>query len=205
MSNIMYRIGRVYLHHGEPNDALKWFQLGQIAAQDSGSELAVAVLCGNEAWAYAMMGDDVQAKKLLGRSRDELARANMNEAPDWARFYNDTDMYAMIGTVHNELAAFDPRHAAVAIPAFGQALARYDDLMGRSAAFTLTMLATSHMRQGDVDHGVQVGRKALMAASAVKSQRVTDRLKPLEIEAARRSTNPDSRELSYLIRKQRSV
>jgi tetratricopeptide (TPR) repeat protein len=205
MSNIMYRIGRVYLHHGDANDALKWFQLGQIAAQDSGSELAVAVLCGNEAWAYAMMGDDVQAKKLLGRSRDELARANPNETPDWARFYDDTDMYAMIGTVHNELAAHDPRHAAVAIPAFSQALARYDDSMGRSQAFTLTMLATSYLRQGDVDHGLQVGRRALLAASTVKSKRVTDRLKPLEIEASRRSTNPDSRDLAHLIRQQRSV
>lgn len=205
LSNIMYRIGRVYLHHGEANDALKWFQLGQIAAQDSGSELAVAVLCGNEAWAYSMMGDDVPAKKLLGRSRDELARADINEAPDWARFYNDTDMYAMIGTVHNELAAYDPRHAAVAIPAFGQALARYDHFMGRSQAFSLTMLATSHLRQGDVDHGIQIGRKALVAASAVKSKRVTDRLKPLEIEAARRSTHPDSRELSHQINQLRSL
>jgi hypothetical protein len=81
------------------------------------------VLCSNEVWAYAMMGDDVQAKKLLGRSRDELAKANLAEAPDWARFYNDTDMYVMTGTVHNELSALDPRHAAIAIPAFGPALA----------------------------------------------------------------------------------
>ena len=205
MSNIMYRIGRVCLHHGLANDALKWFQLGQIAAQDSGAELAVAVLCGNEAWAYAMMGDDVQAMKLLGRSRDELSKANLAEAPDWARFYNDTDMYAMIGTVHNELSAFDPRHTAIAIPAFGQALARYDDSMARSQAFTLTMLATSHLRQGDVEHGVLVGRKALMLASGVKSKRVTDRLQPLQIEAARRSSSSDSRELSHLIRQHRSV
>ena len=204
LSNIMYRIGRVYLHRGAANDALKWFQLGQIAAQDSGSELAVAVLCGNEAWAYAMLGDDVQAKKMLGRSRDELVRANLAEAPDWARFYNETDMYAMTGTVHNELAAFDPRHATTAISAFGQALNRYDDAMSRSQAFTLTMLATSHLRQGDVDHGVHVGRKALAMASAVKSQRVTDRMKPLEIEAARRSYNSDSRDLSNLIRQHRS-
>ncbi|MGH3786383.1 MAG: helix-turn-helix domain-containing protein [Pseudonocardiaceae bacterium] len=204
LSNIMYRIGRVYLHRGAANDALKWFQLGQIAAQDSGSELAVAVLCGNEAWAYAMLGDDVQAKKMLGRSRDELARANLAEAPDWARFYNETDMYAMTGTVHNELAVFDPRHATAAISAFGQALNRYDDAMSRSQAFSLTMLATSHLRQGDVDHGVHVGRKALRMATAVKSQRVTDRLKPLEIEAARRSYNSDSRDLSHLIRQHRT-
>lgn len=205
MSNIMYRLGRVYLHHGAANAALRWFQQGQIAAQDSGSELAVAVLCGNEAWAYAMMGDDVPAKKLLSRSRDELAKANLAEAPDWARFYNDTDMYAMIGTVHNELSAFDPRHAAIAIPAFGQALARYDDSMARSQAFTLTMLATSHLRQGDVEHGVLAGRKALILASAVKSKRVTDRLQPLQTETARRSSSSDSRELSHLIRQHRSL
>jgi hypothetical protein len=67
------------------------------------------------------------------------------------------------------------------------------------------MLATSYLRQGDVDHGLQVGRRALLAASTVKSKRVTDRLKPLEIEASRRSTNPDSRDLAHLIRQQRSV
>jgi hypothetical protein len=163
------------------------------------------VLCGNEAWAYAMMGEGEQAKKLLGRSRDELARANLKEAPDWARFYNDTDMYAMIGAVHYELAVSDPRHAAIAIPAFCQAIALYDNLMGRSQAFSLTMLATSHLRQGDVDHGVQVGLKALHAASAVKSKRVADRLRPLEVEAGRRFANSDSRELSHLINQHRSI
>jgi hypothetical protein len=205
MSNIMYRIGRIYLHHRAPNDALKWFQLGQIAAQDSGSELAVAVLCGSEAWAYAMMGDNVLAEKLLDRSRDELMRANQDEAPDWARFYDDTEMYAITGTVHNELAGFDPRHADTAIPASSQALARFDYLMGRSRAFNLATLATSYLRQGDVDHGIQVGQKALMAATVVKSTRVTDRLEPLQIEAARRSNNPDARELSHLIRQHRSA
>jgi hypothetical protein len=152
-----------------------------------------------------MMGDDAQATRLLGRSRDELARANLAEAPDWARFYNETDMYAMVGTVHNELSAFDPRHAALAIPAFDQALARYDDSMARSQAFTLTMLATSHLRQGDVEYGVLVGRKALILASAVSSRRVTDRLQQLQIETARRSNSADSRELSDLIRQHRSV
>jgi hypothetical protein len=204
MSYIMYRIGRIYLHNREADEALKWFQLGQLAAQDSGSELAVSVLCSNEAWAYAMMNNDVQAKKLLLRSRDELARSNQKEAPDWAQIDQITEMHAMIGTVHYELAAFDSRHTAVAIPALGEALARYDQSMSRSQAFNLTMLATSHLRQGDVAHGIQLGQQALTVASAVKSQRIIDRLKPLEIEAARRS-NPDSRELCHLIQKHRIV
>ncbi|MGH3933826.1 MAG: helix-turn-helix domain-containing protein [Pseudonocardiaceae bacterium] len=205
MSNIMYRIGRVYLHYEAPNDALKWFQLGQIAAQDSGSELAVSVLCGNEAWAYAMMGDDVQARKLLGRSRDELARADLSEAPDWARFYNETDMNAMIGTVHTVLSAIDVKHAVIAIPAINQSLARYDESMSRSRTFMLTALATNHLRQGDVDQGVRIGRDALSLATGLKSKRIADRLKPLEIEAGRRTNNSDSRQLSALIQQYRSV
>ncbi|MGH3870876.1 MAG: helix-turn-helix domain-containing protein [Pseudonocardiaceae bacterium] len=205
MSNIMYRIGRVYLHHDAPNDALKWFQLGQIAAQDSGSELAVAVLCGNEAWAYAMLGDDVQAKKLLGRSRDELARADPNDIPDWARFYNKTDMNAMIGTVHTVLSAIDVKNTAIAIPALNQSLSEYDESMSRSRAFTLTALATNHLRQGDVDLGVRIGRDALGLATVLKSKRVTDRLRPLENEAAQRSNNSDARHLSHVIQQLRGV
>ena len=203
-SNVMYRIGRVFLHHGAPNDALKWFQRGQVAAQAAGSELAVAVLCSNEAWAYAMMGDDAQATKLLGRSRDELARANLTEAPDWARFYNETDLYAMTGTVHTELSAFNVRYAAIAIPAFDQALLRYDDSMGRSRALTLTMLATNHLRHGNVDQGVQIGHQALALATGLRSQRVTDRLQPLELVAGK-SSHSDSRELAHRIRQHRSA
>ncbi|MGH3912988.1 MAG: helix-turn-helix domain-containing protein [Pseudonocardiaceae bacterium] len=203
LSNIMYRIGRIYLHMRAPNDALKWFQLGQIAAQNSGSELAVAVLCGNEAWAYAMMNNPEQARKLLDRSRAELARANLDEAPGWAKFYNQTDMHAMTGTIYTELSAVDATHADLAIPALLEALTGYTDSMGRSRAFTLTALATNHLRQGDVDQGVRIGREALLLARGVQSTRVTDRLEPLEITAGLRSVNPDARDLSHLIREYR--
>ena len=204
MSNIMYRIGRVFLHYGAPHEALTWFQLGQRPAQDSGSELAVAVLCGNEAWAYAMMGNGEQASKLLGRSQDELARADLSEAPDWARFYNETDMNAMIGTVHTVLSAIDVKHTAIAIPVLSQSLAHYDESMSRSRAFMLTALATNHLRLGDVDHGVRIGRDALSLATGLQSKRVTDRLSPLELAAAE-SNNSDSRQLAYLIRQHRSL
>jgi hypothetical protein len=113
-------------------------------------------------------------------------------------------MYAMIGTVHTELSAFEVRYVAIAIPAFDQALMRYDDSMARSKAFTLTMLATNHLRQGDIDHGVQVGHKALELVTGLMSQRVTDRLRPLELVAGK-SSRSDCRELCHRIRQHRSV
>lgn len=196
VANVLYRMGRVYLHQEAPNDALKLFQLGQIAAQESGSELAVAVLCANEAWAYAMMGNAEQAIKLLGRTKDEFERADLANAESWVRFFNETDVYAMIGTVHTALAQqADVSHTKYAIPALAKATDAYGDDMARSKTFSLSMLATNHLLEGDIDHGAKVGGKALDCAEGLKSKRVEQRMRPLKEEAQRRSNNPDARDL----------
>ncbi|HEV8560033.1 MAG TPA: helix-turn-helix transcriptional regulator [Actinophytocola sp.] len=197
VANILYRMGRVYLHKEAPDDALKMFQLGQIAAQESGSELAVAVICANQAWAYAMMGHEEQTMKLIGRTRDEWARANMAEAEDWVRFFNETDVYAMIGTVHTVLAHNGfPKHTQYAIPALTRAIESYGEEMARSKAFNLSALATNHLLDGDIDHGVKIGNGAVDLAEHLKSNRVKDRLKPLKDEADKRRNNTSARELS---------
>ncbi|MGH3772518.1 MAG: transcriptional regulator [Pseudonocardiaceae bacterium] len=206
MARIMYCIGRIYLHDRDANEALKWFQLGQLAAQRAGSERAVALLCANEAWAYSILRDGEMAQKLLERSESELARAELhNEMPNWAYDYDNREMFAMIGTVHAELADGEPRHAAIAIPALHESLASYDDSTARSRTFNLTTLATSYLRDGEINLGIQMGRKAVMAVPEMKSTRVLDRLKPLELELARLPNSSDSRDLRHLIRTYRSV
>ncbi len=200
VANILYRMGRVYLHKESPDDALKMFQLGQIAAQESGSELAVAVICANQAWAYALMGHKEQTMKLINRTRDEFSRADVSKAEDWVKFFNETDVYAMIGTVHTVLAqTSDPSHTKFAIPALTKAIEAYGDDYLRSKAFNLSALATNHMLEGDVDHGARVGRAAVELAETLKSTRVKDRLKPLLAEASKRRNNADARDLAEQI------
>jgi len=196
VANVLYRMGRVYLHQDAPNDALKLFQLGQIAAQESGSELAVSVLCANEAWAYAMMGNEEQAVKLLGRSKDEFERANLAEAESWVKFFTETDVYAMVGTVHTVLAQKNAEHTKYAIPALTRAVESYDDEMARSKTFMLSALATNPLLDGDLDHGSKVGGKAIDCAEGIKSERVKDRMRPLQEEAERRRNNADARDLA---------
>src|SRR6266540_2726280 len=189
-----FDMGRVYLHKEAPDDALKMFQLGQIAAQESGSELAVAVICANQAWAYAMMGHEEQTMKLIGRTRDEFQRANLGEAEDWVRFFNETDVYAMIGTVHTVLAHNGfPKHTQYAIPALTRAIEAYGDEMARSKAFNLSALATNHLLDGDIDHGVKIGNSAVDLAEHLKSNRVRDRMRPLKDEADKRRNNSQAR------------
>lgn len=197
VANILYRMGRIYLHYGKSNDALKLFQLGQIAAQESGSELAVAVLCANEAWAYAQMDSPLQAQKLLGRMRDEYERADTANAESWVRFFDDTDVYAMTGTVHTELAGHGHvKHTQYAIPALSRAIEKYGDEMARSRSFNLSALAQNHLIEGDIDHGARIGQSAIEAAEHIKSERVKDRMRPMQREAEKRANIPDARDLS---------
>jgi hypothetical protein len=200
VANIRYRMGRVHLHHNAPDKALMEFQVGQVAAQACGSGLAVAIVCANQAWAYAKMGLDDEALALLGRSRDEFARADLTKAPAWAKFFTETDMFAMVGTVYTELAlAVDPVYTRSAIPALSTVVNGYGPDMTRSRSFNLISLATNHLLDGDVDQAATVGAQAVAVCESVKTTRTKDRLRPLQREADKRRNNADSRALSTRI------
>ncbi len=200
VANIRYRMGRVHLHHNSPDKALMEFQLGQIAAQACGSALAVAILCANQAWAYAKMGHEDEAHALLGRSSDEFARADLAEAPAWAAFFTETDMSAMVGTVYTELAVtVDPTYTRSAIPPLSTAINGYGPDMTRSRSFNLISLATNHLLDDDVDHAATVGAQAVAVCESVRTTRTKDRLLPLKREADKRRNNADARALSKRI------
>ncbi len=122
-------MGRVYLHKEAPDDALKMFQLGVIAAQEAGSPLAVAVICANQAWAYAMMGREGQARTLIDRARDEFSRSNPEEAADWVAFFNEND--DVYGFLTRQV---DPQHAKYGIPALHRVISSYNDDTGATTS-----------------------------------------------------------------------
>jgi hypothetical protein len=108
----------------------------------------------------------------------------------------------MVGTVHSVLALqVDKKHTKFAIPALNKAIAAYGDDMARSKAFNLSMLATNHMLEGDVDHGARIGRHAVDLAGTISSVRTKSRMQPLKDEADRRRNNSDARDLSDRIAK----
>ncbi len=174
-TNIVYRRGRVHLHHGAPGDALAYFQRGAMAP------LASSIMHSNEAWAYARQARSEEALRALGKARDSFARADRTHVPDWARFHDETDLTAMIGTVYAELG--DTRHA---IPALSSAIEAFGPAMARSWTFCLISLASCHLLDGDTDEARNVGMQAVSAAEGLRSERVWDRLRPLVNAAATR-------------------
>nr|WP_042192122.1 hypothetical protein [Kibdelosporangium sp. MJ126-NF4]CEL20503.1 Putative regulatory protein [Kibdelosporangium sp. MJ126-NF4]CTQ97727.1 Putative regulatory protein [Kibdelosporangium sp. MJ126-NF4] len=186
IANIRYRMGRVHLHHNAAGRALVEFDRGRADALASHCTLAAAILSANQAWAYAKLGRAEEAIEALAATRTEFDAADHTDVPSWAAFFTETDMVAMIGSVHTDLARFvDRRHAKRAVSALEAAIGSYGDGMARSRAFCLISLAVNRLLLHDVDTAVDVGREALRHSRAVKSTRLRDRLAPLENEARR--------------------
>lgn len=200
IADIFYRLGRMQLHQDNPVEALDYFQAGMHATDAAGHELAASILSMNQAWAHAVMGAEDQACDLIDRSRAQFATAPESDRPSWSSFFTRTDMLAMTGTVHSELAhRVDPEHARIAIPMLTEAVDDYGDDMARSRTFSLILLAMSHLVDGNVDHGVDVGFRALAAAENLTSVRVRDRMRPLKADAERHDTHSGARELAARI------
>jgi hypothetical protein len=200
VANISYRRGRIHLHHGAPDKALTDFELGQHAAQAAGSPLAAALLHANQAWASAKLGRAEDTHTHLAHSMTDLARSDPATAPTWAAFFDTTEISAISGVIHTELAhTVDPAHTRHAIPALTTATDRYRPGMTRSRSLALIALATSHLLQHDLDHAATVGAEAVRLATTVRSTRVQDRLLPLKHLADRHPDNTHARELSEQI------
>lgn len=87
-ANVLYRMGRIYLHLGAPQEAIKIFQLGQLAAQELGSALIMALLFLNEGWAYEGLGRPDQAERVWTHARAEMTRA-ADQLPELSMIMKD--------------------------------------------------------------------------------------------------------------------
>ncbi|MBE8524690.1 hypothetical protein ILP97_45645 [Amycolatopsis sp. H6(2020)] len=195
-ANIRYRIGRLHLHYGAADAALVEFARGREAARLAHSKLAEAILSANQAWAHAKKADVTGALTFLRRAQQEFAEAEGREPSPWAAFFGATDMAAMVGTVHGELAQMvDIRHGRDGIPALVEAIGGYPRGMRRSRSLTLIWLATVHALDGDLDVAATVGEEAVELAGALRSPRVRQRLHSLSAAARRFSGNADAGEI----------
>ncbi|WP_367129629.1 tetratricopeptide repeat protein [Saccharothrix sp. HUAS TT1] len=199
-ANVHYRVGRLRLHRCRWREALERFTRGLAAARRSGSRRAVAMLHANQAWAHAGLGDRREAVRLLNLAHDAFDRAPSGPAPGWARFFDEPDLCGLTGVVLTELArTVDAAHTSTAIDSLGAAVVAYPAGMTRSRAFSLVALSANHLLEHDFDQAAEVGGQALAVAGAVRSVRVTDRLRPLRLLADRYRDNPHARALSSRI------
>jgi tetratricopeptide (TPR) repeat protein len=194
---VLYYLGRVPLDNGDPDEALKLFQLGQIAAQDSSSAMPVAFLLANEAVAYAHLGDARQARTALRRAEDEYAHAQDDQHPEFIRLFDQVALNTAAGRVHSRLGLNDPHHRQLAITHLNHALASDMNSRTRQHTFNRAWLATCLLADGDPTSGAQVGVQALDAARDLASPRLLEQFVPLQTQARRYPRHAEARQLAY--------
>lgn len=180
VAKALYCLARVSIHHGWGGQAVRVLQLAQVAAQESGLGRGSAMIHANLAWAYAQVGEVSQTLAEISRARDEYGRGESEPAPLWLRFFDSAELQALRGAALAYLPELTPQQRHEAIERFSLSSALRELPMTRSRAFELTMLAWMLVDNGDLDQAVQVGHQALTLAEQLRSQRVIDRMAPLQ-------------------------
>jgi tetratricopeptide (TPR) repeat protein len=198
-ANILYRQGRVHLHRGFLDQALRFLQLGQLAAQDADDPLTVAMLHANLGWTHAMMGNGSKAISALGRAEDEFVRGEDN-LPAWVAFFGAADLSALTGMVYSLLPDDkDDKYVDKAITHLTASIKARGDGTARSTIFELTALGAAKLNAGDCTGGVADGNRAVVLAEQVRSVRTIDRLDPLLLAAREHPDDDGAAELARRI------
>ncbi|WP_285508586.1 hypothetical protein [Actinokineospora sp. NBRC 105648] len=178
----LYRIGRVCLHVGQPDDALRAFQLGQMDAQNVGSYADLARLHVSIAWAHALRGQPKRMLDSFARAEHELSLIEPGVAPPWASdFARSGDWDGVRAYSYTILAR---RPGPDTDDYAGQALTLAEKLTtvpeqgrpARSRVFDEIILAAATLRVGDRDQGMRLADRAITQVEELHSVRAVDRL-----------------------------
>jgi hypothetical protein len=159
-------------HHGDANDALKFFQLAETGVDSSRDPQGAAVLAGLSASAYLSLGHPDVARTQVARARRLFADADPQDSQPFFAFYGPG--HGLLAATTAKLADYDTARTDVT-----NALRTRPAYDVRCNALDTIVLATVALNAGELSTGLPQARQALSLVSTVGSQRARDRLAPM--------------------------
>jgi transcriptional regulator with XRE-family HTH domain/tetratricopeptide (TPR) repeat protein len=187
LAGVLAAAGDMEKHYHAPNDALKFFQLGTVGLSPKADPQSSAVLHGLAASAYLTLGHADQARTSLANSRAMFTDVlDPDSSLPFFAFYGPG--HGLLAATGAKLADYDTARTDVQ-----RALDLRPDYDVRCRALDTIVLATILINAGELRDGISETRRALDLVTTVGSQRVRDRLEPLELalSARRDSTCQD--------------
>jgi transcriptional regulator with XRE-family HTH domain/tetratricopeptide (TPR) repeat protein len=169
-------------HAGDPNAALKFFQLAETGIDPGADPQASAVLAGLSASAYLSLGHADVARRQVARSRELFADANPADSQPFFSFYGPG--HGLLAASSSKLANYDAARTDIV-----NALSTRPSYDVRCNALDTIVLATVALNAGEASIGIPEARRALTLVTQIGSQRARDRLAPM-IQAL--AARPDS-------------
>jgi transcriptional regulator with XRE-family HTH domain len=175
-------------HSGDPDTALKFFQLAETGISPDSDPQASAVLAGLSASAYLSLGHPDVARRQVARSRQLFASANSEDSMPFFSFYGPG--HGLLAATSSKLADYDTARTDIV-----QALRTRPSYDVRCNALDTIVLATVALNAGEPSIGIPQAQRALSLVTQVGSQRTRDRLAPM-IQALDARPDSTSRELA---------
>ncbi|MGH3623428.1 MAG: hypothetical protein ACRDQ5_16800, partial [Sciscionella sp.] len=193
IARTLHLAARDELLWGEPNEALKLFQLAEPPTEAAGSTLLQSTIKADSAIVLARSGHTSMARSAAGRAREYLAAVDF--ATDPAPWFQASDVTSALSA-----AKFHAGDRDEAITEISDALLGTHPHRIRSRAFRCANLVEFHLTAGNRCAGIEAGRTALELAANVRSARLPVRLAPAAAAADHYRRDTDARELATAIR-----
>ncbi|GAA2443651.1 regulator [Streptomyces glaucus] len=164
----------VYLGHGR-----EAVQLARVAQQGVGTSVppvVQALLHAAEARGHGVLGEVRACTAALVRAERALEAARPgDEAPHWARFFDEAQLADEFGHCHRDLQQFRAaaQHAERSLQLRAPAYAR-------SRLFCRVVLATARLGLGELDQACQLGVEAAGQAAEMRSVRAAEYVRDFE-------------------------
>jgi tetratricopeptide (TPR) repeat protein len=149
-----------------------------------------------EARAHARSGDAPAASRALAASETMLGRRSEGtDEPHWIDFYTHARLSADAAEIYRDL--HKPREA---LAWHRQAAAMASGVYTRSVGMRLAIVATAHLQNRELDHGLYLGNKAVDILARVNSRRAHDYVRELNTALAPWRAEPQVREFLHRAR-----
>ena len=183
---------------GYPNEAVDMAQGAYDRARRRAAPRVLAFAKLIEARAYALLGDARSAAAALASSEKllEHAAAEPGDEPAWISYYTPARMAADAVEIHRDLGL-----PAAALRWNRRAAPMRESDFTRSVGLRMTVLATAHLQNRDLDQALADGQRAVIILSRVRSTRATDYLAGVVRDIAPWRRDPRVIELSRLAHK----
>jgi hypothetical protein len=138
----------------------------RMGADGSATPTAMALFYAMEARALASQDDEPGCSRALSHAEEWFERRNAEDDPDWLRYFDTAELAAEFAHCFRDL-----NHPARARDYVLQSIAESESLYVRSLSFVRTILATSYVREGELEQAVSVAREVVTTVADLRSTR----------------------------------
>jgi hypothetical protein len=152
VGRMLYCLARQMIDLQRYREALDLAQTGVYASRRSTTPKTMALLHVIEARAHAGLGQARDCTRALGAAQDAFARAGKDTDPAWCAFFDEGELYGLLGVTLRDLALADtdhaPGHAADARDWIEQAIQQRPRHFLRSRVMDIDSLAVVNVLLG---------------------------------------------------------